>query len=170
VQEAVAATVRRFGRLDAVVHCAGLAPLSGIEEMSVEDWHAVLDTNLSSAFYLCKAAWPIFRQQGGGVIVNVSSMAARDPFAGLAAYGAAKAGVNLLGTAAAREGQALGIRVHTVAPGAVETAMFRRLFTPEQFPGEKTLDPADVARVIVQCVQGDLRHSSGEVIYVHKTL
>ena len=48
--------------------------------------------------------------------------------------------------------------------------MFRQIMTPEQYPTEKTLDPADVARAVVQCVRGDLRHTSGEVIYLHKTV
>jgi len=46
----------------------------------------------------------------------------------------------------------------------------REILSPEQYPREKTLDPADVARVIVQCVRGDLRHASGEVIYLHRTV
>jgi NAD(P)-dependent dehydrogenase (short-subunit alcohol dehydrogenase family) len=100
--------------------------------------------------------------------VNVSSEAARDPFAGLGAYGAAKAGVNLLGLALAREGAEIHVRVHTVASGATETAMLRSIITREQVPSEKTLEPAEVARVIVQCVRGELACTSGEVIYVHK--
>ena len=87
-----------------------------------------------------------------------------------AAYGAAKAGLNLFALSAAREGAKIGVRVHAVAPSATETDMFRKLMTKEQWPPEKTLDPEEVARVIVQCVQGDLRHTSGEVIYVHKTV
>jgi NAD(P)-dependent dehydrogenase (short-subunit alcohol dehydrogenase family) len=78
--------------------------------------------------------------------------------------------LNLLGLSAAREGERIGVRVHTVAPGAVETEMFRQIATPQQWPVEKTLDPADVARVIVQCVKGDLRYTSGEVIFVRKTM
>ena len=170
VNDAVRQCVERFGRLDAVVHCAGLAPILKIEETTNEQWHDIIDTNLSSAFYLARAAWPTFVKQSSGVIVNISSLAARDPFTGFAAYAAAKAGVNLLGLSLAREGQPHGIRVHTVAPGATETAMFRKLLSPEQFPTEKTLDPADVAHVVVQCVTGELKHTNGEVIWVHKTV
>jgi 3-oxoacyl-[acyl-carrier protein] reductase len=157
-----------FGRIDAIVHCAGLAPVRSIAEMSVQEWHAVLDTNLSAAFYLCKAVWPIFARQGSGVIVNVSSAAARDPFPGFAAYGAAKAAINLFGLSAAREGHKIGVRVHTIAPSAVETAMFRQILSTEQYPTEKALSPDDVARIILQCVTGEIRYTSGEVIYVHK--
>ncbi|MDB5297871.1 MAG: putative oxidoreductase [Phycisphaerales bacterium] len=160
----------RLGRIDAVVHCAGYAPVRPIAQMTSAEWRRTIDTNLSAAFYLARAAWPAFERQRGGAIVNVSSLASRDPFGGFAAYGAAKAGVNLFGLSAAREGQPIGVRVYTVAPGAVETDMFRSIMTPEQYPKDKTLDPADVARVIAGCVQGDLRYASGEVIYLHKTL
>jgi NAD(P)-dependent dehydrogenase (short-subunit alcohol dehydrogenase family) len=102
-------------------------------------------------------------------VVNVSSYAARDPFDGLGAYGAAKAGINLLSLALAREGKPIHVRVHTVAPAATETTMLRTLLTPQQYPSEQTLDPAQVARVIVQCVCGDLECTSGEVIYIHKS-
>lgn len=162
--------LERFGRIDAVVNNAGLAPVRSIKEMSPREWRDVVETNLSAAFYLTRAAWPAFERQRGGVVVNVSSAAARDPFPGFAAYGAAKAGLNLFGLSAAREGEAIGVRVHTIAPSAVETAMFRRLMTPEQYPAEKTLDPADLAAMIALCVTGELRYTSGETIYVHKTV
>ncbi|HEY7116084.1 MAG TPA: SDR family oxidoreductase [Tepidisphaeraceae bacterium] len=174
VHAQVERTVKRFGRLDAVINVAGLAPARPIEQMSIGDWHAVLDTNLSAAFYLTRYAWPHLKRPAGGesqsVIVNISSLAGRDPFPGFAAYGAAKAALNVFSLVAAREGQADNIAVHTIAPGAVETAMFRGLLTPAQYPTERTLAPEDVADVICQCVMGRLRHTSGEVIYLHKTL
>ena len=166
----VTETLSRFGRIDAVVNNAGLAPVVSVKDMSIDRWHAVLDTNLSAAFYLSRAVWPTFEKQRAGVIVNISSLASRDPFPGFAAYGAAKAGLNLFGLALAREGQPINVRVHTVAPGSVETPMFRGIMSAEQWPTEKTLDPDEVARVVAQCVTGDLRHTGGEVIYVHKTL
>ena len=170
VQECIARTVRAYERVDAVIHCAGIAPVRSITQMTVAEWREVIDTNLSAAFYLCRAAWPIFQRQGGGVVVNLSSEAARDPFPGFAAYGAAKAGLNLFGLSAAHEGQAIGVRVYTIAPASVETGMFRAIMGPEQYPAEKTLSPRDVARVIVQCLRGDLRYASGETIYLHKVL
>jgi 3-oxoacyl-[acyl-carrier protein] reductase len=170
VDRLVRQTLDRFGRIDALINNAGLAPVRSIPDMSIAEWRAVIDTNLSAAFYLCRAAWPVFEKQGGGVVVNVSSPAARDPFPGFAAYGAAKAGLNLFGLSAAREGEKIGVRVHTVAPGATETGMFRSLPGMDQYPADKTLDPAEVAKIIGRCVTGELRYTSGEVIYVHKTM
>lgn len=168
VEQIVNQVIWRLGRVDAFVHCAGVAPMKPIDELTPVQWRQIIDTNLSAIYYFARQLWPIWRRQGSGVMVNVSSYAARDPFAGLAAYGAAKAGVNLLGLALAREGAAAGIRVHTVAPAATETAMLREIMSVDQLPTGRTLDPSDVARVIGQCVTGDLVHTSGEVIYVHK--
>jgi NAD(P)-dependent dehydrogenase (short-subunit alcohol dehydrogenase family) len=76
--------------------------------------------------------------------------------------------LNVLGLALAREGAAHGIRVHTIAPSATETGMFRAIMSKEQVPSEAIMQPGDVARVIVQCITGELAHTSGEVIYLHK--
>ncbi len=160
----------RFGRVDALVHAAGLAPALPVDQMSIDQWRQVIEVNLSSAFYLSRAVWPMMKQQHGGVIVFVSSFASRDPFPGFAAYGAAKAGLNVLAMSLAREGHPHGIRVHTVAPSAVETQMFRQLRTLDEWPTSKTLDPADVAQVITRCVTGELRHTSGEVIFLSRTV
>ena len=174
VRSLVHVAVDRFARLDAVVNVAGLAPVASIEEMTIEQWRRVIDTNLSAVFYVTKYAWPHLKVAaktfGQSAVVNVSSLSSRDPFPGFAAYGAAKAGLNIFDQVAAREGEADGISVHTVAPGAVETGMFRQLMTPEQYPTEKTLLPEEVADVIARCVSGQLRHTRGEVIYLHKTL
>jgi len=164
----VGRTIEQFGRLDAIVNNAGIAPMLSVEQTSDEVWRQTIDTNLSASFYLSRAAWPIFKKHRSGVVVNVSSASSRDPFAGFIAYGAAKAGLNVLGLALAREGAEHNIRVHTVAPGATETEMFRALPGMNAYPREKTLAPVDVARVIVQCIAGDLIHTSGEVIHVHK--
>ena len=170
VRGVVEQTLAKFGRVDAVVNNAGNAPAKSVEAMTADEWRNVIDTNLSATFYLSQAVWPTFREQKAGVIVNISSAAARDPFSGFHAYGAAKAGVNLLTLSMAREGHPLGIRVHAVAPAAVETPLFRTLLTPEQFPTDLALDPADVARVVAGCVTGELAYTSGEVIWLHKTV
>jgi NAD(P)-dependent dehydrogenase (short-subunit alcohol dehydrogenase family) len=169
VNALVARTLERFGRIDALVNNAGSAPVLSIEQTTPQIWNDVLATNLSAAFYLSRAVWPTFKRQNAGVIVNISSMAARDPFAGFLAYGAAKAALNNFGLTLAREGAAVGVRVHTIAPGAVETPMFRSILSPQQFPTENTLAPAEVARVVAQCVSGtELRYTSGEVIWMSK--
>lgn len=159
-------TMRHFGRIDAVINSAGTAPVRTVEQTTAQIWRDVLEINLSAPFHLARAVWPIFRKQGAGVIVNISSMAARDPFPGFVAYGAAKAGLNTLGISLAREGAEIGVKVYTIAPGAVETPLLRTILTPEQLPVEKTLRPDEVAALVVQCVVGEAPCASGEVIWL----
>ncbi len=164
------AAMNRFGRIDAIAHCAGVAPVRSIAEMSAVEWRTVIDTNLSSAFYVCRAAWPVFQRQRHGVVVLISSQAARDPFPGFAAYGSAKAALHNFALSAAREGQSIGVRVHCIAPAAVETTMFRSILSREQYAEDLTLTPENVAEMVVQCVRGEMRYTSGEVIYLHKVV
>jgi len=183
VDQMVLQTQREFGRIDALINNAGYAPLLPTADLSVEEWHRIMDTNLSSVFYACRAVFPIMKTQYaeainagtprtqalGGTIISISSMAARDPFPGLGAYGVAKLGVNLLTTVLAREGKPHGIKAMAVAPAGVETAMFRQLMTPEQMPTDKILQPDDVAATVTDCITGSLKHCSGETIYVHQS-
>jgi NAD(P)-dependent dehydrogenase (short-subunit alcohol dehydrogenase family) len=170
VQVLVDEAIASYGRVDVIVNNAGLAPMASVEQLSLSDWQAIIQTNLSSAFYLTKACWPHFRKQQRGCIVNISSMASRDPFAGLGAYGAAKAGLNLLTLAFAREGAPFGIRAYAIAPGAVETATLRLIVSEQQLPREQTMQPVDIARVVAACIDGDLKYASGEVIFLSRAI
>jgi NAD(P)-dependent dehydrogenase (short-subunit alcohol dehydrogenase family) len=158
-----------FGRIDVLVNNAGYAPLVPTHQVTPEQWREILDTNLSSAFYATRAVWPIMKSQSprGGVIVNISSMAAKDPFPNLGAYGVAKAGINLLTLATAREGDADNIRVIAIAPGAVDTPMFRSNFG-NQFDDSFILQPGNIADAILAAVDGSLQFSSGDTIYIHR--
>lgn len=167
-QKVVSEALARFGRIDAVVNNAGLAPARSIEETDIATWRAVIDTNLSSAFYFAKAAWDALKATRGA-IVNLGSEASRDPFPGFLAYASAKAGVNMLTQVLHREGRPSGIRAYCIAPASVETAMLRLLVPEESLGREQTLDPTDVARTIAACVAGDLRYASGETIYLHRS-
>lgn len=166
VQRAAAATV---GPCAALVYCAGVAPLLPVEQTTDEVLREVLDTNLTAAYGFARSAWPGMRTGGGGAMVFISSLATRDPFVGFSAYAAAKAGVEGMVRALDREGKPVGIRAYAVAPGAVETAMFRKLVTPEQFPAERALRPEDVAETVWQCVSGGLAYSGGETVHLSRT-
>jgi meso-butanediol dehydrogenase/(S,S)-butanediol dehydrogenase/diacetyl reductase len=161
-------TLAKFGRINVLVNNAGFAPAASIEQTTPKIWHEVMETNLSAVFYLCRAAWSALTKNGGA-IVNISSMAARDPFAGFLAYGAAKAGLNTFGLSLAREGEPHGVRVYTIAPGAVETPMLRAIVSTEQLPADQTLSPAEVASVVGQCVSGESSYASGEVVWLDKS-
>jgi NAD(P)-dependent dehydrogenase (short-subunit alcohol dehydrogenase family) len=160
---------QEFGRIDVLVNNAGFAPLIPTHQLTPQQWQEILDTNLSSVFHATRAVWPIMQNQSpkGGVIVNISSMSAKDPFAGLGAYGAAKAAVNLLTLATAREGDPDNIRVIGIAPGAVDTPMFRNLFG-DKIDASHILEPDNIADAILAAVDGSLQYSSGDTIYIHR--
>jgi len=159
-----AAARERFGRIDALVNVAGAAPRLGIEQVTDDIWRRCIDTNLSAVVHLTAACWRVFREQRGGVIVNVSSLASIDPFSGFAIYAAAKAAVNMFTRCAAKEGAPCGIRSVAVAPGAVETPMLREIFDESIIPRHMTLLPTDVAEVIRDCVTGARGFESGQTI------
>ena len=159
-------TLERFGRIDALINNAGIAPLADIASMSDAGFNSCLGLNVRTVFELTRAAWPAMLRQRGGVIVNVSSMASVDPFPGFAVYGACKAWVNLFTKAAASEGAPHGIRVYAVAPGAVETRMLREHFP--DFPAAETLSPEDVAAAIERCILSRSAPDSGATIFVQK--
>ena len=166
VHELIRAATARFGRVDVLVNNAGCAPLVAIDEMTTEDFERVQTLNIGGVFHATQAVWPVMKEQGGGVIVNISSVAAVDPFRGFAVYGASKAWVNTFTRATADEGKSHGIRVFAVAPGAVETRMLRSAFP--DLPADATLAPDDVAGVIASLCDDRMAACSGQTIFVRK--
>jgi 3-oxoacyl-[acyl-carrier protein] reductase len=116
---AVACALDTFGRLDALVHCAGIAepPSSSILEITSEAWHELLDAHLTSAFESCRAAAPHLVARGGGRIVLSSSHAYQGRYGGTG-YPAGKGGVNSLTYALAAELAEHRVRVNAICPGA----------------------------------------------------
>ncbi len=146
VQRAVATVVQRFGGLDVLVNNAGVGVGAPIEALSEEEWHRLIDINLTGVFHCCQAVIAPLKARGGGWIINVSSLAGSNPFAGGAAYCATKAGVDAFSEALMQELRYDGIRVSYVCPGSVATGFSGR----EPAAGaEWKLHPEDVAQVIV---------------------
>lgn len=166
VQALIRRATERFGRIDVLVNNAGHAPLSPIDDLSDEEFERTWRLNVTAVFAATRAVIPVMRAQGGGTIVNVSSVASVDPFRGFAVYGASKAWVNLFTQAVAAEHQGDNIRAFAVAPGAVETELLRGLF--KDLPPEACLDPAHVADVISAVCQPAMKPCSGQTIFVRK--
>jgi NAD(P)-dependent dehydrogenase (short-subunit alcohol dehydrogenase family) len=93
VERAVAETVKRFGALDTLVNNAGIGVFKEVTAMSDDEWDRVIGTNLTGVFYCCRAAVPEMTRAGGGWIINIASLAARNYFATAGAYCASKAGL-----------------------------------------------------------------------------
>jgi NAD(P)-dependent dehydrogenase (short-subunit alcohol dehydrogenase family) len=159
-------TIRQFGRIDVLVNNAGIAPQSRIEELDPALFETIMSVNVNAVYHGCRAVWPVMKKQGGGVIVSISSLASVDPFPGFTAYGAAKAWVSAWTRGLADEGRRFGIRVYSVAPGAVETKMLRDPFP--DFPADQALQPSDVADVAWALAQPECRYVTGQTVFVKK--
>ena len=159
-QALVEVAIERLGKIDVLVNNAGVAPLAPLAEVTDEMFENTIDVNIRSLFYATRDSWRHMKEQGGGVVVNISSLSAIDPFPGFSLYGASKAWVDLMTTALAAEGTEHGIRICSLRPGAVETDLLRRLFP--DFPADQCVSPDDVAQKVWQCVSQPDAHPSGE--------
>jgi acetoacetyl-CoA reductase/3-oxoacyl-[acyl-carrier protein] reductase len=172
VAAAIAEVDRASGRLDIVVHAAGITRDGRLWKTSAEDWALVLATNLSSAFNLLHAAVPVMRRSGAGAVVLISSINGERGKVGLSAYSASKAGLNGLARTAARELGGFGIRVNAVAPGWVDTPMTAAvaLEVRDRALGESALGrvgtPDDIARATVFLASAWGSHITGQVVRV----
>jgi NAD(P)-dependent dehydrogenase (short-subunit alcohol dehydrogenase family) len=121
----------QFGRLDALVNNAGIAIFKPILDVTFDDWSRVMAVNLNGAFITGQLAAPMMRDNGGGAIVNITSISGLRASTLRVAYGTSKAALAGLTKQQAAEFGALGIRVNGVAPGPVDTAMAKAVHTPE---------------------------------------
>jgi NAD(P)-dependent dehydrogenase (short-subunit alcohol dehydrogenase family) len=124
VQAMIAAAIETFGRLDVLYNNAGIdGEIAKIADMSEEGWDKVQSINLRGVFLGIKYAVPAMLRSGGGSIINTASMAATVSFPQMASYCAAKGGVVMLTKTAAAEYAAEGIRVNSISPGTIQTAI-----------------------------------------------
>jgi len=129
VDRAVQVSLDRFGRIDILVNNAGICIHENAEDMTDEQWDAVMDVNLKGVFYCCRAVGKVMIKQGGGKIVNVASMSALivNRPQNQVSYNASKAGVVMLTKSLAVEWAQYGIRVNAISPGYMLTEMTRKV-------------------------------------------
>lgn len=123
VFEAVEQVLKQYRKIDVLVNNAGISQTRMLLDMQVEDWQNMLNTNLSSVFYTCKAVLPSMLSRKKGSIVNIASMWGSIGAACESHYSASKAGVIAFTKSIAKELAPSGIRVNAVSPGAIETDM-----------------------------------------------
>ncbi len=127
VKAAIGQVAARFGRIDALVNNAGVALFKPLLETTFEEWSRVLDVNLSGPFLCTQACAPVMLRNGGGAIVNITSVSGLRASTLRVAYGTSKAALDHLTKQQAAELGNLGIRVNAVAPGPVDTAMAKQV-------------------------------------------
>jgi 3-oxoacyl-[acyl-carrier protein] reductase len=151
---AVEQVLARWGRLDAVLHAAGITRDALVARQSPDDWDAIFAVNVEGAQRLARATLPILAGQGGGHWISIGSHAGQAGSAGQAAYAASKAALNGLTLSWAREFAAHNVRINTVLPGVMPTPMTESLdpevmcsYTQANLLG-RINDPSEVARFI----------------------
>ena len=160
MERVVAITVARFGGLDVLVNNAGIGRFVNVTDMSPEQWSETIDINLTGVFNACRASLSRLRERGGGSILNISSLAGKNPFAGGAAYCASKSGLNAFSDALMQEVRYDNIRVSCVLPGSVATGFSDG---DEARGAEWKIAPEDVAEVVMNLLHQPARSLASRV-------
>jgi glucose 1-dehydrogenase len=171
-----------FGSLDILVNNAGIQKDAALTKMSLEEWQKVLDTNLTGSFLCAREAAILFKKQGvvkdrslaAGKMLFISSVHDIIPWAGRANYTAAKGGMMMLMKSLAQELAPDAIRVNSISPGAIKTAINEHEWSQEegrkkmleQIPYGRIGDPEDIARVAVWLVSDQADYVTGATLYV----
>jgi len=160
IARAVEATAARFGGLDILINNAGVGVFVDVAGMDAAQWDEVIDTNLTGVFHACHAAIPHLKKRGGGYIVNISSLAGKNPFTQGAAYCASKAGLNAFSEALMQELRYDNIRVSYVMPGSVATGFASG---DEQKGADWKASADEVAEVVVDLLRLNSRSLASRV-------
>lgn len=171
VEKAVSQAIKHFGTVDILVNNAGITQDSMFHKMTDEAWDAVINVNLKGAYYLCKHVVPIMRKNAFGKIVNISSISAFGNV-GQANYAASKAGLIGFSKTLAKEGGPKNINVNCVAPGYIETDMYKTVPTEiieehiKNTPLRRLGKPHEIASVVSFLSSDDASFLSGQCITV----
>ncbi len=153
---------RNYGRVDILVNNAGIGGPSGLlHELAPEDWEAIFNTNLRGVYYMLRSIVPLMIAAGAGHIINISSLAGKNPLPRGAAYSASKWGLNGLSYGVAEELRAQNIRVSVICPGSVDTDFSPRRGGKDT---QKMLKPEDVAHAVVMLVTQEPQSFISEVL------
>ena len=123
--------MQTYGRIDVMINNAGLMPQSPLERLKIEEWNQMIDVNIKGVLYGIAAALPYMKQQKGGHIINVSSVAGHKVWPGGAVYAATKFAVRALSEGLRQEAKPHNIRTTVISPGAVATELLNTISEPD---------------------------------------
>jgi len=144
------AVLQQFGAVHILVNNAGAGIFRSVGELTPEEWQRMIGLNLTGVYYCCHEILPIFSQGGGGDVVNISSLAGKNAFAGGAAYNASKFGLNGFSEAMMLDYRNQGVRVATIMPGSVDTEFGRNPSGPSRYESGDAwkIAPDDIAEIV----------------------
>lgn len=172
VEEAVNYVAKKYGKIDILVNNAGVSARESLFDYKPEDFDKVMALNVNAVFYACRAASPIMKANGGGVIINTSSMVSIYGQPAGCAYPASKFAVNGLTKSLARELAPHHIRVNAVAPGVTDTDMVANLPEAMREGIKKTIPlgrigtPEDIANAFLYLASDEASYVTGEILSV----
>ena len=149
VEDMVEKTIKVFKKCDILVNNAGVGIFKPVYELSHEEWHKVIDTNLTGTFYVTRAVLPFMRKEKSGYIINISSLAGQNPFAGAAAYCASKFGLNGFTECLMQDVRYDNIKVSYICPGSVNTDFVRG---SKEIKSWK-IDPDEIGQICVDLIK-----------------
>jgi 3-oxoacyl-[acyl-carrier protein] reductase len=147
VQRLIDETVKQYGRLDVLVNNAGVFGGRRLADTTTKAFDEVMQTNLYGTFYCCRAAFKQMKKQGAGIIINMSSIAGVQAWAGTGTYSASKHGIMALTRALADEGRPYHIKASAICPGGVADELVDA--SPDEILRSEKIDPFDVAETAV---------------------
>ncbi len=147
VEHLITETVKRYGRLDILVNNAGIGGGGRIEQTSTETFDRVMNVNLRGTFLCCRAGFRQMKQNGGGTIINMSSVAGVQAWAETGTYSASKHGLMALTKSLADEGRPYKIKVSAICPGGVADELVDA--SPEEILRSEKISPYDIAETAV---------------------
>jgi NAD(P)-dependent dehydrogenase (short-subunit alcohol dehydrogenase family) len=147
VERLIEETVTRYGRLDILVNNAGVIAGGRLAETTTKSFDEVMNVNLRGTFFCCRAGFKHMQKQGGGTVINMSSVAGLQAWGGTGAYSASKHAVQALTKSLADEGRTFNIKVSAICPGGVADDLVDA--SPEDILHSEKIDPFDVAETAV---------------------
>ncbi|MDE0505702.1 MAG: 3-oxoacyl-ACP reductase FabG, partial [Candidatus Poribacteria bacterium] len=174
VDRMVETALDTFGRINVLANVAGITFNCRMKDLPEEEWDRIIDTNLKGTFLCSQAVGKVMIENGGGSIVNMSSVAGHVPQVAGGPYSASKAGVNMLSKVLALEWAEHNIRVNSISPGPVETEMVRYVYnTPElrnkrkkTIPLNRFAQPEEIASAAVFLASDDSGYTTGHCLVI----
>ena len=166
IKETIEKTVEIYGGIDFLINNAGIAQSKAFEEISMEEYDAVMNTNARAPFLMCKTALPYLKKSCCGTIINIASVTAHQGYGLQSVYAASKHALLGFSKALSKEYYKEGVRVHVISPGAVFTDMVK--ISRPDLTGEGMLLPKDIAETVLYLIKMRDSASVADEIQLHR--